>query len=1076
MKQTAGHIAPKTSRTAPFKDGTVRDVVFFQPKLSINQPGDAYEQEADAMAERVMRMAAPEGSDASFFSPKPVVIQRKCKECEEEERKERLQAQPTVQRKCAECEKEEEHVHRKEIDAHAPEIDSAFERYTAGLGSRGNPLSAEERHFFEPRFNRDFSDVRIHTGVEASQSAQSINALAYTIGNHMVFDDGQYRPQTDAGRRLMAHELTHVVQQNGHVRQKRVQRMPNGISESRQCKEYDVKFEGYINNPKGELLYQQGGVPTKSGDQGQPLKNPDGSNVVIPHKTKIAVGDIGFGYWRAVCLTVPQRKNPEIFWVRAGYVQKAGESSPAKSASTPSSNTPTAPPSVLWDYIEVIPECPPRARLLNTAVGRQEIVQELYGGQAVDVSLTDDFTFDVHYENLSPVWKPRFKGCVPEEEEIPVEQQVCRADTEYVGNTEITPGRVSAPKGIRLHTTPDVADCDYVGKVGIAAKVFAKGTDLIIIAKGNMANEGWVKIQIGEQQYEGWIQEQFVKRISDKDKTKDAVTLLTYTTQSGDKLEPLVKEIYKDYPYTTGNDRRTIVHAFSVLNEGNPAIYFEGDTGSWKDIFDPEFAKSRDIYQTIKLYAGREIRFPTVAYIDYLRAEGKVGVRPEWKNTAIAFARSIEGFLEGIVTGFFKAAWDTVKGLWDLIKGIFTGELLNQAYELYKQIKEKGWSVIWDMIKGFAEGIINDFEKAWNNPNPYQKWKFFGEIVGMVVLEVVIAYFTAGAGAARHVGKVDKVLDALPALKKVATKVGTKLDDVPAKGKIDVSKLGKIEKKIDDLGEMTGETRKMLRDPKHAPMLDSLIENKKAAKALKKCASPCYKDFLSTRQIDEVEAVLRKAETHNVNINFDELKTYFHKAVDADDLDEKIDVLRSSLDRFAYDKSRGVSPFELDRLTKTEKLRNMPGRLSGGDRLPTVTKDNVSTWYGEKPAGSTRLHASEGSIMMPPKQVVDRLKARFSGQDITFRKLREEFWKEMYNDEVIHKFFSDRGAAKSLDEMRNGRAPFALKDGRTGGGANAKLQLNHQQALEHLGDRADEVLNFDNLEIVSPRFHEAMKQ
>ncbi|GGG77807.1 hypothetical protein GCM10007415_07250 [Parapedobacter pyrenivorans] len=1071
MKQTTEHGTPKIPGAASLKGSKARDPVFFQPKLAVNQPGDVYEQEADAMAERVMRLVPPRGNNTSFFSPRPVVVQRKCKECEEEERKARPQTQPAVQRKCAKCEQEEEQVRRKAVDVHVPETDPAFERYMAGLGFQGHPLSAEERQFFEPRFNRDFSDVRVHTGTEASQSAKTIDALAYTVGNHVVFSDGQYQPHTDAGRRLLAHELTHVIQQNGHVAPKSIQRMPNGISASGRCKEYNVKFEGYISNPHGELLYQQGGVPIRNGDQGQPLKNPDGSNVVIPYKTKIAVGDIGFKYWRAVCLLVPQRTNPELFWVRASYVQQVDESLPDKS-----SNTPTAPPSALWDYIEVIPECPPRARLLNTSVDHQEIAQELYGGQAIAVSLTDDFTFDVLYENLSPVWKPRFKGCVAEEEEIPAEQQVCRADTEYVGDVEITPGRVSAPKGIRLHTTPDVADCDYVAKEGIAATVFAKGTDLIIIAKGNADNEGWVKIQIGDQQYEGWIQEQFVKRISDKDKTKDAVTLLTYTVQTGDKLEPLVREIYKDYPYTTGNDRRTIVHAFSVLNEGSPAIYFEGNTGSWKDIFDPDFAKSRDIYQTIKLYAGAEIRFPTVAYIDYLRDEGQVGVRPEWKNTAIAFARSLEGFLEGIVIGFFKAAWDTVKGLWDLIKGIFTGELLNQAYELYKQIKEKGWSVIWDMIKGFAEGIINDFENAWKNPNPYQKWKFFGEIVGMVVLEVVIAYFTAGAGAARHIGKVDKVLDALPALKKVVTKVGTKLDDIPAKGKLDVSKLGKVEKKIDDLGDMTGETRKMLRDPKHAPMLDSLTDNKKAAKALKKCASPCYKDFLSTRQIDEVEAILRKAETHNVNINYDELKTYFHKAVDADDLDEKIDVLRSGLDRFTYDKSRGVSPFELDRLNKTEKLRNMPGRLSGGDHLPTVTKDNVSTWYGEKPVGSTLSQATEGSIMMPPKQVVDRLKARFASQDITFRKLREEFWKEMYADGVINKFFSDRGAVRSLDEMKNGRAPFALKDGRMGGGANAKLQLNHQQALEHLGDRADEVLNFDNLEIVSPRFHEAMKQ
>lgn len=202
MKQNTEHITPQKSGTATRKGEAVRDVVFFQPKLSINQPDDVYEQEANTMAERVMRMASHEGNDSSFFSPKPVVVQRKCKECE----------------------KEEEHVRRKEIEAHVPEIDSAFEQYITGLRSRGNPLSADERHFFEPRFNRDFSDVRIHTGTEASQSAQSIHAQAYTFETNIVFNDGRYQPQSDDGRRLMAHELTHVVQQGGSLSMKRIQR------------------------------------------------------------------------------------------------------------------------------------------------------------------------------------------------------------------------------------------------------------------------------------------------------------------------------------------------------------------------------------------------------------------------------------------------------------------------------------------------------------------------------------------------------------------------------------------------------------------------------------------------------------------------------------------------------------------------------------------------------------------------------------------------------------------------------------------------------------------------------------
>lgn len=845
------------------------------------------------MADRVMRMAMPQGDPASFFAPKPVVVQRQCKHCEEEEQQEKVRETPHVQRRCNQCEQEEVQVQRAEMPSAGPTLAAGFERYATSLDGRGQALSTEARRFFEPRFQYDFSGVRIHTGSDAARSADAINARAYTTGTHIVFNAGEYRPDADDGKHLLAHELTHVVQQGGAGGYGRVQRLPKGISESRHCDSFRFEFEGYINNPNGEVVYQQGGVPTKQGDTGNPLKGEDGKNVVIPHNDSVAVGQIGYKFWRAVCWNVPQRAAAEIFWIRDAYVRKA-ESAAAKSAAPASAASPGAAAlPQLRNDIEVIPECPPRGQLLRSGITENELDGELYGGKGIAITIDGSGSFDVQYEALVPDWKGRFKDCVPDaEDEVPVEQQVCRADAEYVGQAEMTPGKVVAPKGIRLHTTPAVDDCDYTGKIGIAAKVFPKDTGLIIIGKGNSAHDQWVKIQIGDQLHEGWIQETFVKRISAKDRTKDAVTLLTYTTKSGDKLEPLVNAIYKDYAYTTGNDRRTIVHAFSVLNEGNPAIYFEGSTGSWKDMFDPEFSKSRDIYRTIKLYAGRDIRFPTVAYIDYLRAEGQVGVRPEWKNTAISFARSIEGFLEGIVVGFFKAIWDTLKGLWDLIKGLVTGELLNQAYDLYKQIEEKGWSVIWDLIKGFAMGIVNDFKAAWNNPNPYQKWKFFGEIIGMVLLEVVIMYFTAGAGAARHIGKVNKLLDALPGLRKVMTKVGTKLDDIPTKGGMDVAKLGKVEKRIDDLGEMTGETRKMLREPKHAPTLDSLTENKRAAKALKKCASPCYKDFLTPEQIKDVENILSKAETQHIHVDYDKLRNYFHEATDSKDLERRIGLVR----------------------------------------------------------------------------------------------------------------------------------------------------------------------------------------
>lgn len=81
------------------------------------------------------------------------------------------------------------------------------------LRAGGQPLDTQSRSFYEPIFGHDFSRVRIHTDQDAAQSARSVNATAYTVGQHIVFDAGRYDQYTHAGRQLIAHELTHVVQQ-----------------------------------------------------------------------------------------------------------------------------------------------------------------------------------------------------------------------------------------------------------------------------------------------------------------------------------------------------------------------------------------------------------------------------------------------------------------------------------------------------------------------------------------------------------------------------------------------------------------------------------------------------------------------------------------------------------------------------------------------------------------------------------------------------------------------------------------------------------------------------------------------
>jgi hypothetical protein len=86
-----------------------------------------------------------------------------------------------------------------------------------GLQSPAQPLDQETRYFMESRFGHDFSRVRVHSDATAADSANGVNALAYTVGQDIVFGAGQYAPGTDGGSRMLAHELTHVVQQGSRT-------------------------------------------------------------------------------------------------------------------------------------------------------------------------------------------------------------------------------------------------------------------------------------------------------------------------------------------------------------------------------------------------------------------------------------------------------------------------------------------------------------------------------------------------------------------------------------------------------------------------------------------------------------------------------------------------------------------------------------------------------------------------------------------------------------------------------------------------------------------------------------------
>src|SRR4030095_12383282 len=172
-----------------------------QRKLTVGSSDDPLEYEADRMADKVMQM------------PEQNFIQRKCTECEEEEKAQlkplASSITPFIQAKGADSGIASENVSQK--------INS-----TKGSGSK---MDSNTKSFMESRFGADFSNVKIHTGNYAVQMSGELNAQAFTIGNDIYFNSGKYNTVSESGKHLLAHELTHTLQQgNGENTFLKIQR------------------------------------------------------------------------------------------------------------------------------------------------------------------------------------------------------------------------------------------------------------------------------------------------------------------------------------------------------------------------------------------------------------------------------------------------------------------------------------------------------------------------------------------------------------------------------------------------------------------------------------------------------------------------------------------------------------------------------------------------------------------------------------------------------------------------------------------------------------------------------------
>ncbi|HEU4326217.1 MAG TPA: DUF4157 domain-containing protein [Roseiflexaceae bacterium] len=173
-------------------------VPLIQASLRVNAPDDTFEQEAESVADMVMRSPAPSGDLDIPTDPSAALhVQRASGEGTG------LSASPSVETNIAQMQ-----------------------------SGGGSPIPASDRSFFENRFGHDFSQIRIHTDSRAVETSRSLNARAFTVGTDIAFDAGEYQPGTASGRHLLAHELTHTIQQTGGIATKRIQRQTTDEEEA----------------------------------------------------------------------------------------------------------------------------------------------------------------------------------------------------------------------------------------------------------------------------------------------------------------------------------------------------------------------------------------------------------------------------------------------------------------------------------------------------------------------------------------------------------------------------------------------------------------------------------------------------------------------------------------------------------------------------------------------------------------------------------------------------------------------------------------------------------------------------
>lgn len=322
-----------------------------------------------------------------------------------------------------------------------------------------------------------------------------------------------------------------------------------------------------------------------------------------------------------------------------------------------------------------------------------------------------------------------------------------------------------------------------------------QNTKVLLLKHNPAADAKWYSIRVMGGAYDGlsgYLADWLVR-----DDLPDPEAVM-YRVQQGDQLGRLVQNhpLYQDYPIQLGDDARSLVMAVYMANRNNGGVTLNPQRAEkpwYADVWDAVAGAADDyrdelapIYQMAELTAGKLIWLPGKTYIAALKDANIIPGRPGWKNVAIEVVKGIGGFTVGIVEGFIGSIVDLVVGVFELGKSIvdaiisvYTGAALEKAQEVYDYFTEVAENPA--MLRELAEqivsalvsavvGSVESFLTQWNAPNPYDAWNFRGKVIGYILAELLMLYFSGGVSAAKWLGKLGK-------LGRILLKIADKIED-----------------------------------------------------------------------------------------------------------------------------------------------------------------------------------------------------------------------------------------------------------------------------------------------------------